>query len=101
MRTVRTVGAAEGCDLRVSDAPYLSNRHFALVVENGRVSVEDLGSMNGTEVFRPGLGWVKAWTPVSIQPGSKILAGRVLFKIGTDFRVDVVKDVTLLNRDSA
>src|SRR5688572_22377336 len=42
------VGSAEDCDIRISDDPYVSSHHCALTVGGAKVSVEDLGSTNGT-----------------------------------------------------
>lgn len=96
------VGTAEGCDVRVSEAPYLSNRHFAICRhDDGLVTVEDLGSTNGTEVYNPMVGWVRARSPIAIGPGSKIHAGRLLFKIDDAGRVNVQRDVSILDRDRA
>ena len=44
-----TVGRGEQVDLRLTD-PGASARHCILHVEGGRVTVEDLGSRNGTEI---------------------------------------------------
>src|SRR3954468_23408597 len=38
-------------DIRIDD-PSVSRLHFVLYVEGGAVDVEDLGSANGTQVFR-------------------------------------------------
>ena len=42
-------GRAKGCDVPIDDRT-LSRRHAALVVRGGRVTVEDLDSLNGTFV---------------------------------------------------
>lgn len=98
----RVVGTSEGCDLRVSDAPYMSNRHFSITWRDDETLwVEDLGSTNGTDVYRPGHGWVKAFPAVRLVVGSKIYAGRVLFKFEEGWRGAVVRDVALSLRDSA
>ena len=43
------VGRAKGCDVPIDDRT-LSRRHAAFVVRGGRVTVDDLGSLNGTFV---------------------------------------------------
>ena len=43
------VGRAKGCDVPIDDRT-LSRRHAAFVVHGGRVTVADLGSLNGTFV---------------------------------------------------
>jgi pSer/pThr/pTyr-binding forkhead associated (FHA) protein len=68
------VGTAEDCDIRIADDPYVSNRHLKVVRDGDRVTVEDLGSMNGTWYegkARVGLG--RPW-PVPI--GGRIRIGR-------------------------
>ena len=100
MIETRIVGTAEGCDLRISDAPYMSSRHFSLTRDaSGTIHVQDLGSTNGTEVNN-GAGWVRAYSPIPIGPGSQILAGKILFKIGAGGHVDVVRDVDIYRRDT-
>ncbi|MBM4022746.1 MAG: FHA domain-containing protein [Planctomycetes bacterium] len=47
--TIWIIGSAAGCDLRVT-SPYVSSRHCRLVHEQGRWTLEDLGSTNGTFV---------------------------------------------------
>lgn len=47
--TTWIIGSAAGCDLRVV-SPYVSGRHCRLVHEQGRWTLEDLGSTNGTFV---------------------------------------------------
>jgi len=97
----RTVGTGEGCDLRISDAPYMSTRHFALTRgDDGQIYVQDLGSMNGTDVYTVA-GWVRAHSPIPVGPGSKIYAGRVLFKVDSAGQVSVQKDVSIFDRDRA
>lgn len=103
MAVRRIVGTAEDCDLRVEDSPYLSARHFSITRhDNGVVTVRDEGSTNGTSVYAPGLGWFDARIePIPLIPGSKIHAGKVLFKIAADGQVEVVKDVSLWERNTA
>jgi pSer/pThr/pTyr-binding forkhead associated (FHA) protein len=43
------VGRDQDCD-QVIDAPVVSGRHARLATENGRITIEDLGSSNGTFV---------------------------------------------------
>ncbi len=49
VRGESTLGRAEGCDV-VLDDPRVSRRHARLLLEDGRLVVEDLGSPNGTVV---------------------------------------------------
>ncbi len=43
------LGRGEQCDLRIED-PSVTRRHATLHVGQGRLEVEDLGSVNGTRV---------------------------------------------------
>ncbi len=69
----QVIGRGEGCDVRVSD-PSLSRRH-AVVRLGQRVTVEDLGSANGTRVrgkpIPPGVA-------VEVTPGEVFELGSVL-----------------------
>jgi pSer/pThr/pTyr-binding forkhead associated (FHA) protein len=73
------LGRAEGCDIRVDDE-YASPRHCRIVAaENGLVTVEDLGSTNGTRLRPPGAGrhgGVRVLGPTPIQVGDIIQIGR-------------------------
>src|SRR5512144_931180 len=47
--TETLIGRGEGCHIVVNE-PLVSRRHARLVLEDGRVFIEDLGSANGTFV---------------------------------------------------
>ncbi len=72
------VGRGEGCDVRVADAS-LSRRH-AVVRLRPRLTVEDLGSANGTRVRgRP----LAAGAPVEVAPGEVFELASVLCVVET------------------
>jgi pSer/pThr/pTyr-binding forkhead associated (FHA) protein len=48
-RAVTLVGRAEACKIQLSSQA-VSKRHCRLLLHDGRLSVEDLGSVNGTSV---------------------------------------------------
>lgn len=52
--------------------PSLSRRHFAASVRDGRVSVKDLKSVNGT--------WLKVKTAAVLAPGDELRVGRQTFR---------------------
>ncbi|MDL5159417.1 FHA domain-containing protein [Actinomycetospora termitidis] len=79
---VRSVvfGTDESCDVRISDDPYVSNRHCRVFEDDcGDVFVEDLGSTNGT-TLRPDGGppllSTRVYGPRKIAPGTVIRVGR-------------------------
>ena len=76
-------GTAEDCDVRVDDE-YASNHHCRVTLaEDGTVTVEDLGSTNGTWI-RPGGGpaagplsyGTRVRGPVRLEPGWIIRVGK-------------------------
>jgi len=68
------VGKGPTADLRLKD-PAVSRRHIALDVENGRLRVTDMGSMNGT--YLDGHQVVSAYAVV----GEQIQIGRTLLRV--------------------
>lgn len=72
------IGSGEACDLRVDD-PYASPRHAAITRRaNGTYWIEDLGSTNGTRIFR-GQGdafGTKVYGPTPLMRGDVIRIGR-------------------------
>ncbi len=69
----QVIGRGEGCDVRITDAS-LSRRH-AVVRLGARVTVEDLGSANGTRVRgKP----IPAAVAVEVTPGEVFELGSVL-----------------------
>lgn len=78
--TTWVIGQGADCDIRVSDE-YVSTRHCRVsLADDGTVTVEDLGSTNGTWVRRGdapnALSGVKVIGPTRIVPGWIIRVGR-------------------------
>lgn len=70
-----TIGRARDCDLILQDT-YLSSRHARVVNDDGDLSIEDLGSTNGTYVNQE---LVKS--RVHLERGDVVQVGGVLFEV--------------------
>jgi hypothetical protein len=70
-----TIGRAGDCDLSLQDT-YLSSRHARLANDDGDLSIEDLGSTNGTYVNQE---LVKG--RVHLERGDVVQVGGVLFEV--------------------
>ena len=70
-----TIGRSEDCDLRLYDT-YLSSRHARLANDSGDLSIEDLGSTNGTYVNQE---LIKG--RVHLERGDIVQVGGVLFEV--------------------
>lgn len=70
-----TIGRARDCDLILQDT-YLSSRHARLASDEGDLSIEDLGSTNGTYVNQE---MVKG--RVHLSRGDVVQVGGVLFEV--------------------
>ena len=70
-----TIGRSADCDLRLHDT-YLSSRHARLANDDGDLSIEDLGSTNGTYVNQE---LVKG--RVLLERGDIVQVGGVLFEV--------------------
>jgi hypothetical protein len=70
-----TIGRAGDCDLSLEDT-YLSSRHARVANDDGDLSIEDLGSTNGTYV---NLELVKG--RVHLERGDVVQVGGVLFEV--------------------
>jgi FHA domain len=60
----------------------ISRKHALIIVENGKITVEDIGSLNGTYVNRgnrliPG-------TPLEIKAGDEVIIGKTFLKLVID-----------------
>ncbi len=64
-------------DIAIPD-PYCSGRHADLVIENGEITLTDLGSTNGTLVNGVKLD---PNAPKEIHPGDEITLGRTVFRV--------------------
>ena len=65
------IGRDEGCDIAFDKArfPMVSRRHAHIQMQSGVISIEDLGSTNGTFV-----NGEPVRTPVALRPGDRIVA---------------------------
>jgi pSer/pThr/pTyr-binding forkhead associated (FHA) protein len=70
-----TVGRSPACDLSVQDT-YISSRHARLMNDAGELSIEDLGSTNGTYVNQE---IVKG--RVQLERGDIVQVGGVIFEV--------------------
>jgi pSer/pThr/pTyr-binding forkhead associated (FHA) protein len=70
-----TIGRSDACDLHLEDT-YLSSRHARIANDDGDLSIEDLGSTNGTYVNQE---LVKG--RVHLERGDVVQVGGVLFEV--------------------
>jgi pSer/pThr/pTyr-binding forkhead associated (FHA) protein len=70
-----TIGRSSECDVQLQDT-YLSSRHARVANDDGELSIEDLGSTNGTYVNQE---LVKG--RVLIERGDIVQVGGVLFEV--------------------
>jgi hypothetical protein len=60
----------------------ISRRHALLIIEGGKITIEDIGSLNGTYVNRqPRLA---PGTPVELKNGDEIIIGKTFLKLVVD-----------------
>jgi len=70
-----TIGRGQDCDLQMNDT-YLSSRHARVANDSGDLTIEDLGSTNGTYVNQENLvGRVR------LERGDIVQVGGVLFEV--------------------
>jgi pSer/pThr/pTyr-binding forkhead associated (FHA) protein len=60
----------------------ISRKHAMIIIENGRITVEDIGSLNGTYVNRgnrliPG-------SPLEVKSGDELIIGKTFLKLVVD-----------------
>ena len=70
-----TIGRSADCDLQLADT-YLSSRHARVANDSGDLTIEDLGSTNGTYVNQE---LVKG--RVHLERGDIVQVGGVLFEV--------------------
>jgi len=68
-----TIGQASDCDLVLPGDQYASRMHARLVQADGRVTLEDLGSSNGT--------FVRVRQAIELKPGDEVLIGTSILNI--------------------
>src|SRR6185295_18659310 len=69
------IGRREGCDLRIP-APAVSRRHCRLSFQDDLLTVEDLGSANGTYVNGQSID-----QPMIVRPRDRLTIGPVTFLV--------------------
>ena len=77
-REVTVIGRREDCDLRIPVSE-VSRKHCRIVMEEGAVRAEDLGSSNGT--FHNGK---RISGSVTLEPGDSLEVGPVVFVLQID-----------------
>ena len=70
-----TIGRSQDCDLQLNDN-YLSSRHARVANDGGDLTIEDLGSTNGTYVNQEILAG-----RVRLERGDVVQVGGVLFEV--------------------
>lgn len=70
-----TIGRSQDCDLQLNDT-YLSSRHARVANDSGDLTIEDLGSTNGTYVNQEILSG-----RVRLERGDIVQVGGVLFEV--------------------
>jgi pSer/pThr/pTyr-binding forkhead associated (FHA) protein len=75
VRDAGAIGRSPDCDLRLQDG-FLSSRHARVANDDGDLSIEDLGSTNGTYVNQE---LVKG--RVLLERGDIVQVGGVLFEV--------------------
>ena len=70
------IGKTPECDLILADDDFVSRRHARVSEHDGEVTVEDLGSSNGT--------FVRLRRRFTLEPGDELLIGRSAFRLEAD-----------------
>jgi transcriptional regulator with AAA-type ATPase domain/polyferredoxin len=70
------IGSSPECDITILD-PTVSRRHASLAIDGGSISIEDLGSTNGTSVNGDRIDG-----PTLLDDGADIKLGRVRLHVG-------------------
>lgn len=76
LRDDMTLGRAASCNVSLEYDNYASNRHARVVVRDGTVWVEDLGSTNGTRVNDSVIT-----SPTALHRGDRLKIGQTLFEV--------------------
>lgn len=74
---VNTIGRKDDCSIRIPLAT-ISRRHAEIVVNDGTVTIKDLGAANGTFVNNQRI------EKKQLNPGDQILVGPVVFTVRID-----------------
>ncbi|MDX2132412.1 MAG: FHA domain-containing protein [Planctomycetota bacterium] len=78
-RPVQVIGRQTDCQIRVPSSA-VSRHHCEVSVDDGKVSVRDLGSSNGTYVNR------RRVTQTDLSPGDLLAVGEMVFVVRVDGR---------------
>jgi predicted component of type VI protein secretion system len=81
-----TIGR-EGCDITVSD-PDVSRRHAAVQMSNGGLSIEDLGSTNGTYVNGERIS-----APRALRDGDEVQIGSTVWRLRAPVEATRLREV--------
>lgn len=90
-RPVQVIGRQTDCQIRLPSSA-VSRHHCEVTVDDGKVSVRDLGSSNGTYVNK------RRVTQADVSPGDLIAVGEMVFVVRVDGRPaaidseDVIED---------
>ena len=75
VRDVTVIGRSSDADVRIDD-PYASDYHLRLALQDGRVTVHDLGSTNGTYV-----NGRRVTVPVPLNRGDAVQVGKTIMEV--------------------
>ena len=77
-----TVGRAPGCGVKLDEDIAVSQLHARIFQRDGQYYVEDLGSKNGTHVYRKGTRNPEPVTGVTLlRPGDVLAVGQTLMEL--------------------
>jgi pSer/pThr/pTyr-binding forkhead associated (FHA) protein len=88
-RPVQVIGRQTDCQIRIATGE-ISRHHCEISVRDGKVSVRDLGSSNGTFVNR------RRVTHTDLQAGDLIAVGEMVFVVKMDGRPSFVDSEDVL-----
>ena len=75
VRDVTVIGRSGDADIQIDD-PYASDYHLRLALQEGRVTVHDLGSTNGTYV-----NGRRVTVPVPLNKGDAVQVGKTIMEV--------------------
>ena len=78
---VTVIGRSTECDVRLSSS-HVSRKHCRFVVQENRISIEDLGSSNGTYVNDQ---LIEPHQAITLTPGDKVTIGPAVFVVDYEF----------------
>jgi pSer/pThr/pTyr-binding forkhead associated (FHA) protein len=75
VRDITVIGRSDDADVQIDD-PYASDYHLRLALQEGRVTVHDLGSTNGTYV-----NGRRVTVPVPLSKGDAVQVGKTIMEV--------------------